>query len=109
MASIERGATVRILPFSSKQSSIFALSAEKSKILRTFGTFVRFKGNAESQVQPSAARLGSILSGENRAGAILPSHAIVAEIAFAGTSPMLQRDSRKLESPAGKLPKFEET
>ncbi len=58
------------LPLSANQSSAFAFSAEKSKILRTFGTFVRFKGTGESQIQPPASRLGSILSVENRAGAL---------------------------------------
>jgi hypothetical protein len=56
---------------SAKQSAFFAFSAEGSKILRTFACFLGLEGTGEAQIPPSAAHLGSILSVENRAGALL--------------------------------------
>jgi hypothetical protein len=71
---------------SAKQSAIFALSAEESKILRMFATFDRFQGTEESQIRPSAADSCSILSVENRASALsrhrLPKNSLVRGIAF---------------------------
>jgi hypothetical protein len=55
---------------SASQSAIFAFSAENSKILRIFADFVRLKGTGEAQIRPTAADLCSILSVENRAGAL---------------------------------------
>jgi hypothetical protein len=57
--------------FSRDKSSIFAFSAEKSKILRMFADFVRPKGTGEAQFLPAAADSCAILSVENRAGALL--------------------------------------
>jgi len=61
---------------SATQSAIFALSAENSKILRIFEHFVGLKGTREYQIPPSAAHFGSILSVEDRAGALRPISAL---------------------------------
>ena len=69
-----------------KQSSIFAFSTGRSKILRTFAHFLLPKGTGEAYILPLAADLCSILSVENRAGALsphrLPKKRIRPSIAF---------------------------
>ena len=52
------------------QSTIFALSAEKSKIVRTLRIFLGPEGTGEDQIRASVADLCMILSVENRAGAL---------------------------------------
>ena len=61
---------------SATQSAISAFSPKKSKMLRMFAKFVRFKGTGEAHVQQSAADLCSILSVEDRAGALRPISAL---------------------------------
>lgn len=58
------------MPLSATQSSIFAFSADKSKILRMFAKFVRLAGTGKSQFRPVAIDSYSILSVENQAGAL---------------------------------------
>jgi hypothetical protein len=71
---------------SAKQSSIFKFSTGRSKILRTFAHFLLPKGTGEAYILPLAADLCSILSVENRAGALsphrLPKKRIRPSIAF---------------------------
>ena len=57
---------------SASQSAVFAFSAENSKIVRMFAHFLLSKGLGEAQIRLSAADLCSILSVENRAGALRP-------------------------------------
>jgi len=52
------------------QSAISAFSAGSSKMLRMLARFLRPEGTGEAWVLPSAAHLCSILSVENRAGAL---------------------------------------
>ena len=70
---------------SASQSAVFAFSAENSKIVRMFAEFVRLKGTGESQFRPATADSCSILSVENRAGALHTS--ICQKNAFAKSSP----------------------
>jgi hypothetical protein len=56
---------------SANQSAILAFSAESSKIVRMFVHFLRPEGTGEAEIRPRAADLCSILSVENRAGALL--------------------------------------
>jgi len=53
-----------------KQSAIFSFSAEDSKTMRMFAHFLRPKGTGDAWIRPPAAYLCSILSIENRAGAL---------------------------------------
>ena len=55
---------------SASQSPISAFSAENSKIVRMLAHFLRSEGTGEAQIRPSVADLCSILSIENRAGAL---------------------------------------
>ena len=80
-------------PRSASQSAIFALSAENSKIVRTFARFPRAQGSGEAQILPSEAYLCSILSVENRAGApsriVCQKKRIRQDIAFQRGNPPL--------------------
>jgi len=58
-------------PPSATQSAIFAFSAERSKIGRMFAHFLLDEGIREAQIRPPSAESCSILSVENRAGALL--------------------------------------
>jgi hypothetical protein len=53
-----------------KQSAIFALSTEKSKIVRTLRIFLGPEGTGEDQIRASVADSCMILSVENGAGAL---------------------------------------
>ena len=61
---------------SASQSAIFGFSAENLKIVRMFAHFLLSKGTGEAQIRPSIADLCSILSVENRAGAL---HAFICQ------------------------------
>ena len=66
----------------------FRALCRKVEILRMFAKFVRLKGTGESQFRPAAADLCSILSVENRAGAlraIACQNCVRLEIAFFST------------------------
>ena len=72
-------------PLSAIQSEISAFSKGKSKIVRMLAHFLRPEGTGEAYIWPSVADLCSILSDENRAGALSP-HRLPKD-AFAGASP----------------------
>jgi hypothetical protein len=56
---------------SANQSAIFAFSAGKTKIALVFAHFLLPEGPEKAQIRPSAGDSCSILSVENRAGALL--------------------------------------
>jgi hypothetical protein len=80
-------------PLSATQSAIFVFSEGKSKILRMLAQFVRLEGTREAQIRPSVADLCSILSVENRAGALS------ARLWQTGEPPMEMRINRAVDPP----------
>ena len=52
------------------QSPDFAISAQTARIVRTLAGYLQVTGTGKRKIRPSAAGLRSILSVENRAGAL---------------------------------------
>src|SRR5258708_36810102 len=99
---------------SATQSAIFAFSAERSKIGRMFAQFLLDEGIREAQTRPPSAESCSILSVENRAGALLRHRLPKNALGKASPSneeirlsfPRERRWERKLTQPQSRVHRF---